>query len=231
VKDKVKPLFYAVLSIALLILAAYAIVYLNNNVDIERFTEELGIWGPIFIVIGIAIGGIIVPLTSLPFLLAGLALYGFWITFILYYLGNTVIAPAIDFWIAKKYGSSAIKKISGQKTVNKVEDIAEYAGVNTLILLRLMGGILFDTISYAAGFMEIEFKKYYAITLTVSIPGMLITLYFIEKGITSNLMFLVILIIWGYVALMILFYYLRRKKKSSGNTNDTKGVKSKTNQS
>ena len=214
-KDNSKSVFYALVSIILLLLAAYGIIQLNQNLNVEQFTQELGIWGPIFIVIGIAIGGIIVPLTSLPFLLAGLALYGFWVTFILYYLGNTVIAPVINFVIAKRYGKQAIKKISGQKTINKVEDIAQYTGVRTLIILRIFGGILFDTISYAAGFMEIEFKKYYAITLTFPIPTMLITLYLIEKGITSNLLYFAILIIWGYLALVLTFYYLRRKKSSS----------------
>lgn len=224
----IKPLFYAVLSVTLLILAVYAIVYLNNNVDIEQFTERLGIWGPIFIVVGIAIGGIIVPLTSLPFLLAGLALYGFWITFILFYIGNTVIAPAVDFWIARRYGKSAVKRISGQRTVNKVEELAEFAGIKSLILLRLTGGLLFDTVSYAAGFMDIKFKKYYLITLTFPIPGMIISLYLIEKGITSSLMFLAILVIWGYIGLMATFYFLRKKKKAAAKTTLSKSTQSTT---
>jgi uncharacterized membrane protein YdjX (TVP38/TMEM64 family) len=215
VKDKAKTILWAIISVALLILAGYGIVLLNQNLNVQDFAEQLGIWGPIFIVLGIATGGIIVPLTSLPFLLAGLALYGFWVTFILYYLGNTVIAPAVDFWLARRYGKIAIRRLSGKSAVKKVEDIAQYTGVKSLIIFRLFGGILFDTISYAAGFMDIGFKKYYIITLTFPIPGMLIALYFIEKGITSNLLFLAILAVWGYSAGLLMFYYLKKKSHNS----------------
>lgn len=210
---RLKTLIYLLGGLTLLMGLAYAVSSLTKNLEVGQFTKQLGIVGPIFLTLGVAIGGIIVPLTSLPFLLTGLALYGFWPTFVIFYLGNTVIAPAIDFWIARRWGRSAVAKLAGKKALIKIDQIAKFVGVKALSILRIFGGILFDSISYAIGLTSMNFKMYFLLTATLPIPGMLISLYLINKGLISNPLYLAIIVIWGYSAGALTSYWIYKESK------------------
>lgn len=214
-KNKIKIILYLVVAFLLLIVGVYVISTFTKNLQVKEFTQSLGIWGYLFLLLGIAIGGIIVPLSALPFLFASLALYGFWVTFILYYLGNTIIAPVIDFWIARKFGRPAVIKLAGKKAIKEIDKLAEVVGERALAALRLFGGILFDSVSYAIGLTNISFKKYFMLTSTLPIPGMLLTLYFVERGMTSSPLFLGIIVIWGYSAGALTLYFVYKKSKDN----------------
>lgn len=213
-KNKTKVFLYLSLGFLVLVGLGYLVNLLTKNLDIKQLIRNAGLLGPFLITIGISISGIIVPITSLPFLLAGLALYGFWPTFIFYYLGNTVIAPCADFWIARKYGRPAIAKLAGKKSLDKIDKIAEIIGLKVLILLRIFGGILFDSVSYATGLTEINFWNFFWITTILPVPGMLISLYFLYKGLTSNYIYFGLIIFWGYLVGTIATYSIFKNNKN-----------------
>jgi len=112
-KGKAKTIFYFVLAFLLLMVAGGLVSTLTQSLQIKELTPGLGVGGYLFLLVGIAIGGIIVPISAVPFLLVGLALYGFWATFLLYYVGNTLIAPVINFWLARRFGRSAVARFAG----------------------------------------------------------------------------------------------------------------------
>ena len=212
-KNKLKILLYLILGILVLTGLGYLVNLAIKNLDIKKLVESSGLLYPVVLTLGIAISGIIVPLTSLPFLLAGLALFGFWPTFLYYYLGNTIIAPVIDFWIARKYGRPVISKLTGKKSLKKIDEIAELTGLKVLILLRLFGGILFDSVSYAAGLTEINFKNYFWPTAVLPIPGMLVALYLLNKGLTNNYLYFGLIIFWGFFVGIVATYFIFKKNK------------------
>lgn len=192
---------------------AYLITSLTRNLQVDQFTQNLVIFGPLFLTLGIALGGIIVPLTSLPFLLAGLTLYGFWPTFLFFYLGNTVLAPIVDFWIARKWGRPAVVKLAGKKTLIQIDQIANFVGVKALFILRIFGGILFDSISYAIGLTNMDFKTYLILTTVLPIPGMFASLYLINKGLVSNPIYLAVIVVWGYSAGALTSWWIYRENQ------------------
>lgn len=197
--------------IVVLVLGAYLLQQIGDRLPIKEYAQQLGILGYVFVLAGIVLGGVVVPLSTLPFLFAGLALYGFWPTFVLYYLGNTIIAPIIDFWIARKYGRPTVLKLAGKKAIVQIDKLTEVAGVKALIVLRFFGGILFDSISYAMGLTSMGFKRYLLITAFCPIPGMILVMYFLYKGLSSSPLFLGIIVVWGYLAGALTFYWLYRK--------------------
>ena len=197
----------------LLSLLSIIVSYLTKTIDIAGFTERLGFWGYLFLLAGITIGGIIIPLSTLPFLIVGSALYGYWPTFILYYFGNTVFAPIIDFLIAQKWGRPAIEKLGGQRALKEIDAIAEVATWRSLAVLRFLGGILFDSISYAVGLTKIGFKTYALLSFTLPIPGMLLSLYFIQQSVAVSPLYLATIAIWGYAAGAGTMYYIYRKRR------------------
>jgi len=212
-KSGVKIAVYLILGFTALNLLAYLASLAINNNQVKDFAEQLGFWAWLFIVIGIVLGGVFVPLSALPFLFVGLGLYGFWPTFILYYIGNTVIAPITDFWIARRYGRPVVVKLAGKKTLEQIDKIAKVVGWQTLAVLRFFGGILFDSISYAVGLSTFSFRRYVLLTLTLPIPGMLLSLHFIQQGMTTSPLYLGLIVFWGYTAGALTMYYVLKKRK------------------
>lgn len=208
-----RKFLYALIIIFLLIGSA---IFLSLGIDIESiksFTYSLGIWGPLFIVIGLIVGGVFSPLTHIPFTLSSLYFYGFWETFLLFYIGNILLAPCINFYIARKWGRNAIQKTSGKKTLDQIDKIAESIGWQTLIIFRLSGGVLYDVISYAAGLTSLPFKTYFLITATCSVPGSLFMLFVFNKGLNLNAFYLFIYMLWAYAIGIIVPFILYRRKK------------------
>lgn len=214
-KKKIKTIGYVAFGFLALNVLAWLVSVLTKSLAVKDFTQELGIWGPIFLTLGVAFGGIFVPMTSLPFLLAGLALYGFWTTFVIYYLGNTIIAPLVDFWIARNYGRPVVVKLAGKKAIKKVDKITEVMGIKALVILRVFGGILFDSISYATGLTNIDFKIYYLLTAILPIPGMLITVYLVNKGLTISPLYFIPIVIFGYGAGALTGYLIFKEGKKN----------------
>jgi len=75
--------------------------------------------------------------------------------------------------------------------------MAAVAGIKALAILRLFGGVLFDSVSYAMGLTNISFKIYFWLTSLLPIPGMLLALYLIEKGMTDSFLFFALIVVWG----------------------------------
>lgn len=184
-----------------------------SNEAVRQFVVALGIWGPLFLILGVAAAGIFVPMTSLPFLLGGLTLYGFWPTFIIFYLGNTLIAPTIDFWIARRYGRPAVAKLAGSRALAEIDKFAALTGWKALLILRLFGGVFFDSVSYAVGLTQVSFKTVLLITALAPLPGMLLTLKVLERGVTTSLWYVVGLGFWGYAIGLASPYVIYRLKR------------------
>ena len=203
--------------IAIVILFIGLSVFLSSKIDVESiklFTYSLGIWGPLFIIFGIILGGVFAPLTHIPFTLSSLYFYGFWKTFLLFYIGNILIAPSINFYIARKWGREAVRKISGKKTLNQIDKIAGIIGWKTLIVFRLSGGVLYDAISYAAGLTLLPFKTCLLITATCTIPSSLFMLFVFNKGVSLNAFYIVFYTIWSYsIGFIVPFILYKRKKR------------------
>jgi len=215
-RKRIKVIAYLILGVVVLSLLAHLVSLLTGSLEISQFTYELGILGPIFLILGVAFGGIFVPMTSLPFLLAGLALYGFWPTFIIFYIGNTILAPIVDFWVARKYGRTVVAKLAGKRALQEIDKIVEVSGVKVLIVLRTLGGLLFDSISYAVGLTNMNFRTYVLATATLPIPAMLGSLYLTQQGLTNNPLFFGLLVFWGYgAAVLVSVFIMRERNKKS----------------
>lgn len=213
VKKNLKTATYIIVGISLLFLISLLVRSLTNNIDVEATTEKLGIWGPLFIIFGIVFGGIFVPISSLPFILAGLTLYGFWETFLYYYIGNNLIAPVIGYWVASKYGRGVVVKLAGKKALKQIDKIASVVGIKVLFILRLLGGVLYELASYSAGLANFDFRKYLLFTLTLPIPGMILNVYFVERGLFGNYVFLLAIVIWWYASGMFASWLIYKEAK------------------
>lgn len=142
-----------------------------------------------------------------------MTLYGFWPTFVIFYFGNTLIAPTTDFWIARRWGRPAVAKLAGQRALVEIDKFVALTGWKALLILRLFGGVFFDSVSYAVGLTQMSFKTFWLITALAPLPGMLLTLKVLERGVTTSLWYVVGLGFWGYAIGLASPYVIYRLKR------------------
>lgn len=141
---------------------------LKNQENLLVIIKELGLIGPIAIILLIAIAIIIVPIPSAPVALVSGALYGH--TFGTIYVVLGALSGAIlAFMISRKLGYDYVSRKLHQRMPVKI-----VGSQNTLMMIvfvtRLAPFISFDVISYAAGLTKLTFGRFIIATLMGIIP-------------------------------------------------------------
>lgn len=138
-----------------------------NTPEFEKFLNEIGYWGYIILFIYLVISQVFAPVSGIPAVLLGIAIYGVAAGMMLVFLAGAV-SSAINFWIARKYGRRIVKRFVGKDMMADIDLFSEIEGTKLVIMSRILGISFYDIISYALGLTNISFKKYYIISLIAS---------------------------------------------------------------
>lgn len=176
----------------------------------REFIVKAGLLGPLVFSVLYVISMVIAPLPGFPLLIMAFGVFGIWQTVLLNYF-LSLIAAAVNFYIARKWGRHAIHRLVGQHGLDRVDTHANEFSTELLILTRLFDGFLFEWISYAAGLTQISFKRYLIITAVCSIPYNLIAFYFAGRVSDLGKLFVSLSVIY-YVTLSLPFLYIISKK-------------------
>ena len=141
---------------------------LKNQEKMAILIKNLGILGPVAIVLLIATAIIISPLPSAPVALVSGALYGHTFGTIYVVLG-ALSGALLAFIISRKLGYDYVNRKLHHRLPAKI-----VGSQNTLMLIvfftRLAPFISFDVISYAAGLTKLTFGRFIFATLMGIIP-------------------------------------------------------------
>ena len=184
-KYDTKTLLFIVLFIFLVIISVFLLfLVLVDETFLYRIVVEwfvnpiiiLGIIG-IFLFIGImALQGLLVPIPSEIVLLASGMIWGVWIGGIMGVVGS-MAAGMLCFYISRKGGRPLAKKFVGENTLAMMDEFIQKHEMGAIIIARSMPILAFDPISYAAGLVDMDTKKYAIGTLIGSIPRALFYSY------------------------------------------------------
>jgi uncharacterized membrane protein YdjX (TVP38/TMEM64 family) len=134
---------------------------------------QLGIWGPLALVTGLA-GVLVVPIApaSAFQVAAGLAFGPFW------GLGCVLVADiagaSIGFWLARYWGKSLSGRYLSPATQAKVADLASRLSWQGVILLRLLPGPVYPVVSFAAGYSKLNYIRFILASVTGVLPGLVL---------------------------------------------------------
>lgn len=181
----------------------------------RSITESIGILGPLVVIIYIVVSHIVAPLAGLPGVLLGASIYGIVKTVLFIYIAG-LISCAINFWISRRFGRKWVTKLAGKKTMKQVDDFVEATGIKVLIASRLFGFALFEVISYAAGFTNMSFRRYFVITAVFSaIPAAVFGYAFKNVDFlsgTGQILWIGAILVVGIVFVFMIKRYIGRKK-------------------
>lgn len=129
---------------------------------------ELKEWGWIFFIIFMGIQGILVPIPSELVLLSSGLIWGLLGGSILGIVGS-MAAGILTYYIAVLGGRPMMERFLGQENLIVLDTYIEKYGVLAIIVARAFPFMPFDPISYASGFLKINFRSYCIATFIGSI--------------------------------------------------------------
>jgi len=129
----------------------------------------LGIFGILLFILIMGIQGLLVPIPSEIVLLAAGMIWGLVGGGIMGVIGS-MAAALLCYYISRKGGRPLAEKFVGKSAISLADDFIHKYGMSAIIIARLLPFIAFDPISYTAGLVDLDVKKYSLGTFIGSIP-------------------------------------------------------------
>lgn len=200
-----------------------ALSTLTDKQALREWVDQLGLWGPLAIIV-LMVGAIVMsPIPSGPIAMVAGATYGpFWGT--VYVVIGAEAGALLAFCIARLLGYEAAHRWAHVRPVLDWlgRDRSQMGLMLVVFASRLVPFISFDAISYAAGLTPLAFWRFLVATLAGVIPTAYLIAAFGEAFITADSkgMTVALLLISGITLLPILaklawVWHRKRKNGSS----------------
>lgn len=175
-----KRLLLAILPLALVILVSFflQLTVISRRAEVVTWLAQFGPGVILIYALFQTVTIVIAPIGGAFIWIAMLAVMGPVKGLILSYLVTTP-AYFVNFFLARRYGRGIVRRLIGNKALEKVDHIASDAGIGTLLILKIFQGGYFDYISYAAGLVRaITPKAFIVVNVFGGIPATVIS-YFV----------------------------------------------------
>lgn len=155
------------------------IIKCNEKERTREYFQTFGIWGPVAIILFIILQMFLIFFPSfLPIIIAVLA-YGFWWGILISLIGIS-IAATIGYYIGLNIKGALINRWLGEKTREQMNFWISNYSFGVVVLFRISPFLSNDAISFIAGMLKMEYKKFMAATLAGMIPLSVAIGYFAE---------------------------------------------------
>lgn len=185
---------------------------LENAPVLQQQIQQLGIIGPVAIIVLMTIAVIISPIPSAPIALAAGAAYGHTAGAI-YVLLGAELGAITAFAIARLAGAATVQKWLGPRITQRM-----HGSQNSLMLIvflsRLLPFISFDIVSYAAGITPLRFWRFAVATLAGIIPTSFVLAHFGAELMSGEArrIALTLLLIGGISLLITVTHWLTHRR-------------------
>lgn len=146
----------------------------RNDVDALRaYILSFGVWAPVISIGLMILQSIIAPIPAFLIVFANGMAFGTVPGWLLSLFGQT-LAAAVCFGIARALGRSVVVAMIGKFGLESADSWFARWGLIGLFITRLVPGIGFDAVSYAAGLTSMTFPSFMLVTLAGSGPQLLL---------------------------------------------------------
>jgi uncharacterized membrane protein YdjX (TVP38/TMEM64 family) len=180
---------------------------------LRDYILSFGIWAPIASCFLMVLQALVAPVPSFLITFAnGLAFGVFW-GWMLSLFGH-VLAAAVCFWISRSLGRVPVEVLVGKTGLESADRWFARWGMYAVFVGRLVPGVAFDVISYAAGLTRMRFRNFLIATTLGIFPQTFLYSYLGRQAPEYVALFLVTsgLVVAGVVAFAILRYRRERRR-------------------
>lgn len=143
---------------------------------VRDYILSYGYWAPVISLVLMVAQALAAPVPSFVITFAnGLAFGVFWGW--LLSLAGHALAAGVCFWIARAVGRGPVEGLVGRTGLAAVDRWFTRKGVYAIFVARLLPGVGFDVVSYAAGLSGLRFGRFICATVLGIIPQTLLYAY------------------------------------------------------
>lgn len=153
----------------------------NDVAALKTYLLSFGEWAPIISIGLMILQSIIAPIPAFLIVFANGLAFGTINGWLLSLFGQ-MLAAAVCFWIARILGRDVVHAMIGRMGLESADQWFARWGVLGLFVTRLVPGVGFDAISYAAGLTGMTFRTFMLVTLAGSAPQLLLYSYLGENA-------------------------------------------------
>lgn len=191
---------------------AYTVLLSDDDAAIKRWVEELGFWGPLFIILAMVVQMFLIFIPSPLLMVVAVLAYGpVWGALLA--IVSIMISSTIGYFVGAMIGKNALYRLLGKSKEQKMEGYVADYGLWVVIISRVSPAFSNDAISFVAGILKMKYLHFIAATFVGITPLAVLIGWFGENNdrLQAGL-------IWTSIICAVLFVgYLifdrRRKKK------------------
>jgi uncharacterized membrane protein YdjX (TVP38/TMEM64 family) len=122
----------------------------TNVVQIKEYWLGFGSWAPIISALLMILQALALPVPSFLLTVANGLLFGaFWGAALSW--SSAMLAAVICYYISRLFGRPVVERLVGERSLKFADRFFERYGRQAVLIARLIPGISFDVVSYAAG--------------------------------------------------------------------------------
>src|ERR687894_2639172 len=180
---------------------------------IKVYILSFGVWAPVASCFLMVLQALVAPVPSFLITFAnGLAFGVFW-GWMLSLFGH-VLAAAVCFWISRSLGRVPVEVLVGRTGLESADRWFARWGMYAVFVGRLIPGVAFDVISYAAGLTRMRFRNFLIATALGIFPQTFLYSYLGRQAPEYVALFLVTsgLVVAGVVLVAVIRYRRERRR-------------------
>src|ERR687895_1161908 len=192
---------------------ALGILGRGDIAGLSDYIVSFGLWAPVASCFLMVFQALVAPVPSFLITFAnGLAFGVFW-GWMLSLFGH-VLAAAVCFWISRSLGRVPVEVLVGKTGLQSADRWFARWGVYAVFVGRLIPGVAFDAISYAAGLTRMRFRNFIVATALGIFPQTFLYSYLGRQAPEYVALFLVTsaLVVAGVVAFAVVRYRRERRR-------------------
>ena len=185
----------------------------GDIVGLRDYILSFGLWAPVASCFLMVLQALVAPVPSFLITFAnGLAFGVFW-GWMLSLFGH-VLAAAVCFGISRSLGRVPVEVLVGRTGLQSADRWFARWGVYAVFVGRLIPGVAFDVISYAAGLTRMRFRNFIFATTLGIFPQTFLYSYLGQRAPEYVGLFLVTsgLVVAGVVAVAVVRYRRERRR-------------------
>jgi uncharacterized membrane protein YdjX (TVP38/TMEM64 family) len=150
--------------VAIMVITVFIGVRAAGVDRLQAVVERGGIYAPILYIGLRALVSVVAPFSSGPLQFVSGVLFGF-VPAVIYSTVAATIGHSVSYWLARRYGSSLVKRFIGESIRQVDSYIDRLHSVWSLISARIALFFAYDFVAYAAGLAKVNFIRFFVISL------------------------------------------------------------------
>src|SRR6187549_654838 len=189
---------------------AYAIITSEDEVRIKVWVKTFGILGPIILILAMTVQMFMLVIPNLLLFIIAIICYGpIWGSLIC--LTGACTSTSLGYVIGRRLGSRAIDKFVSQRVQDKISAFVHRYGFKAIAIARL-SSLLSDGLGFAAGILEMNYKKFMIATLSGITPVIILIAIFGKNG---NVEKALLWIAGISLAILITYIFIDRRRQAN----------------